>query len=506
MGSICACKQGISMKIELRSFLLASAAFAALSSSAFAAPKATTDSDETNAKIESLEHAVGDLNAQVEQLKAAQAASDSSAALIDLKRSTSEQYADLNNQVAAATAGQNKVGLDDGRLTFASADGRFSVSLRSLVQFDYGYFARGQNPSSVDLNSGDNFRRAQIGIVGTAWRDWSYNFTYDFGGNGTEKNGYIYYAYVQYNGLQPLHVRIGAQTPFVAIEDSTGSGDLLFLERASAVDVTRNIAGAPGREAVEVYAQGDNYLLSAAYTGKTATSAATFGSSQQAFVGRASWLAVNQPGFKWLVDADGTYLFQPPGAAANTNASNTVSFSNGVELAVDTTKSVNTGAIDASKVGEYGVESAAELAGFYGQAGWFHYDVVRLKALPDPTFSGWYGVLSYSLSGETHDYDPTTASFRNLKPAHPLDEGGWGAWEIAGRFSNIDLDFLPLKSAATGGVPGGDQNVWTVGLNWYPTNGLKFQLDFYNISAKHVNAPANNISADAVGIRTQIQF
>ena len=399
-----------------------------------------------------------------------------------------------------------EVSLDNSRLnTVASADGRFSLSLRSLIQFDYGYFAQGKNPASVDLGSGSNFRRAQIGIAGTAWRDWSYNFIYDFGGNGGEKNGYIYYAYVQYDGLAPFHARVGALAPFVGIEDSTGSGDLLFLERASAVDITRNIAGSPGREGVDLYAQGDNYLLSVAYTGKKATDAATF-DAQQALVGRASWLAFNEPDVKLLLDADGTYVFKVPDVAANTYASNVFSFSNGPELGVDATKTVNTGNIDASKVGEYGVESAGEYDALYAQGGWFHYNIERRTAVPSPDFSGFYGLLSYSLTGETHAYDPTTASFRGLRPAHPLGEGGWGAWELLARYSNIDLDFQPLKSAAAGGVAGGVQNVWTLGVNWYPTTGIRFALDYYNIRANHVNAPANNISADAVGLRTQVSF
>jgi phosphate-selective porin OprO/OprP len=492
-------------KYLFRSLLFASA-LAALSAPAFAQSRPASRPDpDTEAKIESLQRAVNDLNAQLAEVKAAQAAADNSAALSDLKRSTSDQYADLNGQISQVGKGAPKVSLDNSRLTVTSADGRFSLSLRSLVQFDYGYFAQGKNPSTVDLNSGSNFRRAQIGIAGVAWRDWSYNFTYDFGGNGVEKNGYIYYAYVQYDGLAPFHARIGALAPFVGIEDSTSSGDLLFLERASAVDITRNIAGSPGREGVDLYAQGDDYLLSVAYTGKKATDAATF-DAQQAFVGRASWLAINDSDVKWLLDADGTYVFKLPDAAANTNTSNTFSFSNGPELAVDSSKTVNTGNIDATKVGEYGVETAAEYAGLYAQGGWFRYNIVRRLALPNPDFSGWYALLTYSLTGETHAYDPTTASFRGLRPAHPLGEGGLGAWEIAARFSNIDLDFQPFKTAATGGVAGGNQNVWTVGLNWYPTTGIRFALDYYNLRANHVNAPANDISADAVGIRTQVSF
>ena len=75
---------------------------------------------------------------------------------------------------------------------------------------------------------------------------------------------------------------------------TTGSGDLLFLERASAQDVSRNIAGGPGREGIDLFAQGDNYLVSVSYTGKKTTDAATF-DAQQALVSRGSWLAINRP-------------------------------------------------------------------------------------------------------------------------------------------------------------------------------------------------------------------
>ena len=50
------------------------------------------------------------------------------------------------------------------------------------------------------------------------------------------------------------------------------------------------------------------------------------------------------------------------------------------------------------------------------------------------------------------------------------------------------------------------QNVWTVGLNWYPVNGIKFQLDYDNLQVSHVNAPTTNISASAIAIRSQISL
>jgi phosphate-selective porin OprO/OprP len=497
------------MTYPFRSLLLASAALAGLSSNAFAASK----SDEANAKLDALERSVADLRNQLQQLKQAQAeaqaAADSSAALADLKRSTSGQYADLNKQIAAVNNGKPKLGFDNGRLTVASADGRFSLSLRSLVQYDYGYFSQGKNPATVDLNSGGYFRRAQFGFVGTAWRDWSYNFTYDFGGNGTEKSGYIYTASLEYDGLKPFVLRIGAFAPPEGLEDATGSGDLIFLERPATADTARNVAGAPGRDAVMVAAQGDNYLAALSYTGNKAGDSGTF-DEQQALVGRLAWLAVNQGNFHWLLDADGTYVFKLPDAVANAvnnPANHLFSFSNGPELAIDATKTVNTGTIDASKVNIWSLETAANWNSLYGQAGYFHYSVTRrASALPNPGFKGWYVQGAYALTGETKRYDPSTASFRQLSPSAPLGEGGIGAWELAARYSNLDLNYLPLVAASAGGIGGGNQNVWTLGLNWYPTSGIRFALDYDNIRVHHPNAPANDLSADAIALRSQVSF
>lgn len=482
------------------SVLLAGVALIALTAPSFAAAKKAT-TQQSDPRIGVLEQQLRDVQQQLADIKGKQADNDSSGAVADLKRSTSAHYEDLNKQLAA----QTRTSIPNGRLTFASPDGAFSLSLRSLVQFDYGYFAQGKNPAGVDLNSGSNFRRAQFGFQGTAFKDWSYNFIYDFGGNGIEKSGYIYYAYLQYDGLGPFHARIGALAPFAGIEDATGSADLLFLERPSVTDIARNVGGSPGREGIDLFVQGDTYLLSVAYTGKKATDAATF-DAQQAVVTRASWLAYSDSSVKWLVDANLTHVFKTADTAANTNLNN-FSFSNGPELAIDATKTVNTGNIDANKVTEFGFETAATYAGFYAQGGWFHFDVERRTAVPNPDFSGWYAALTYSLTGEEHQYDPTTASFRGLRPAKPLgSQGGYGAWEVKARYSDIDLDFNPLTTAAAGGIFGGKQDVWTVGLNWYVNNAIRFALDYDNIRVSHINAPSTNISASAIALRSQISF
>ena len=504
------------MQKNVRIALLAGAALSILAAPALAQssrrnaapPSAPSLPPQSDPRVTLLEQQLRDVRAEVENLKKAQADSDNGAALADLKRSTGAQYSDINNQLAALP----KVGLDNGRLTVASADGRFTLALRALLQYDVGYYAQGKNGTVPDLSSGTNFRRAQIGIQGTAFRDWSYNLTLDFAGNGVEKSGYIYAAYLQYDGLKPFGVRIGAYTPPAGLEDQTGSGDLLFLERPSAVDAARNIAGAPSREAVTVFLQDTNYFASVSYTGQKAGDTGAF-DEQQALIGRAAWLAVNTPDVKWLLDADVTYLFKPAdivaGSVPLTTALTAVSLSGTPELTVDNNvpKTPNTGNIDAHSLTEIGFETAAEYDALYVQGGYFHYSFDRRNpALPDPDFSGWYALATWSLTGETHAYDPTTASFRGLRPASGLGNGGFGAWELKARYSHLDLDYNPLASPASGGVPGGVQNIWTVGANWYPTNGIRFSLEYSNLHLTHENARATDLSADEIGLRTQLSL
>src|SRR5689334_3839412 len=293
-------RHGVFMHKARISFLLAGVALAALSQPGLAAvaKKQSTSPPPPDPRIGVLEQQLRDLQQQLNEIKGAQKATpDYSATVLDLKRSTSDQYADITKQLAA----QSKSTVDNGRFTIASPNGAFSLSLRALVQFDEGYFAQGRNPAGVDFNSGTNFRRAQLGFSGIVFRDWSYNFLYDFGGYGVENRGYIYNAYIEYDGLKPFFFRIGAYTPFLSQEDQTGSGDLLFPERAAAVDVSRNIAGAPSREAASIWVQGDTYHVALSYTGKKSGDGTTTGAAvgtfdaQQALIGRAAWLAVSSP-------------------------------------------------------------------------------------------------------------------------------------------------------------------------------------------------------------------
>jgi phosphate-selective porin OprO/OprP len=132
----------------------------------------------------------------------------------------------------------------------------------------------------------------------------------------------------------------------------------------------------------------------------------------------------------------------------------------------------------------YSVEAAATYGSLFFQGEYFWFNVDRSAntglppiGAPSLNFQGGYAQASYMLTGESHAYNPASASYGGINPAHPfsLYGGGWGAFEIAGRVSMMDLDD---KLATATGIAGGQQLVYTAGLTWYPTRNVRIMLNY----------------------------
>ncbi|MGN6147325.1 MAG: OprO/OprP family phosphate-selective porin [Rhizomicrobium sp.] len=475
------------MRFRVSGALLAGASVLVLASASAqaAAPQ--------QAKIDALQQQIDDLNAQV----------------ADLKRSTSDQYSDVVQRQGEKP--DVIVSLKNGRPSFKSADGDFSLDIRALVQFDSAYYGQGKNPAGVDFSSGSNFRRARLGVQGTLFKDWSYQFIYDFGGSGTEGSS-ISAAYIQYDGWGPLHWRIGAYPTPESFDDTTSASDLVFLERAQPTDLARSIAGSDGRDGTTLFAYDDNYFAAISYTGDLVQDSGVF-DEQQAAVGRVAYRLFKGDDANFAIGADSSYVFKIADTAAGAGSPKALRLRERPELNVDDNniRLIDTGTIDADKLLEWGVEAAGNWRNFYAQGGYFGFDVTRRdSALPDPSFNGWYVQASWVLTGESKPYNPSTGSYGLPKPRNPLsfDKAGTGAWELAARYSVLDLNDnagtagLP---APLGGVRGGEQKIWTAGVNWYPNNAVRFVLDYQHTDVSRLNAAGGDIGAklDAVSLRAQ---
>jgi phosphate-selective porin OprO/OprP len=99
---------------------------------------------------------------------------------------------------------------------------------------------------------------------------------------------------------------------------------------------------------------------------------------------------------------------------------------------------------------------------------------------PNQSFSGFYGYVSWFLTGASRPYDKVAGVFRRVRPRRPLSlsGGGQGAVEVAVRYSLVDL--------TDGSTRGGTMDAGTIGLNWYWTPFLKtrFNWDIAGVSAR----------------------
>lgn len=450
-----------------------------------------------------------DREARIQQLE--QRLSEIQAQLDDLKASSAADVAEVR-RVASA---QPTVTVATGRPVIASSDGDFRFAVRAMAQLDLAAYdqddpatpdnRRGDASNASDLNSGANFRRARLGIEGTAFRDWNYALTYEMGGSGAE-SAQLNQAYIEYTGWKPwetaapLRFRIGAWATPTGLEDATSNTESLFLERAAPAELVRGIAGGDGRTGAGVFGNGERWYASAVLTGAVIGNTAEF-DEQTGYLARFALLPLRGEtyGVHLGVNASGVT------SVADTDASPTtqqrIRLRERPELRNDAIRFVDTGNINSDGVLAYGFEAGGYWRNFFAAGEAYKIDVDRTGAGTDPSFEGWYLQGTWAITGERRRWNAANGGFQGIRPDNPFDVGvgHWGAWEVAARYSSLDLNFHEGAhgSAAVAGdtVRGGEQNITTLGLNWYPNPTVRFLLNYQWIEIDRLD-PENDVVAN----------
>jgi len=163
---------------------------------------------------------------------------------------------------------------------------------------------------------------------------------------------------------------------------------------------------------------------------------------------------------------------------------------------------VNTGPLKASQV----TLQNGEFRGIYGPYAVLSEvtaaEVNRLGT-GDCYFNGGYVDASYMLTGEHLGYDRATGYDDRLIPFHPLGsykdgQRGWGAWQLAARFSWIDL--------SSGSVQGGRLEDETIGLNWYLSPNVRLMFNYVLANLNDAPKAPHNGVCNIFGMRLGIDF
>jgi len=110
-----------------------------------------------------------------------------------------------------------------------------------------------------------------------------------------------------------------------------------------------------------------------------------------------------------------------------------------------------------------GLELAFHRGPFLLAAEYLMADIRRDSGSPDLRFDGYHAEISYVLTGESRGYG--NGVFGGLRP----ENSTLGAWEVAARWSSIDLRDEDIE--------GGKQENLTLGVNWYATDSIRFRAN-----------------------------
>jgi phosphate-selective porin OprO and OprP len=377
-------------------------------------------------------------------------------------------------------------------LTFASKNGDFKLKVGARIHNDWytGSIDNGDFPDGV------RFRRVWLNASGSIYEDFDYKVQYDISGNGALGFKDVY---MGYNGLDLAKIRLGQFREPFSLEELTSNNDITFMERSPMNTL------APSRETGLMFY---NEILDKRMTWAVGAfkNVNNFGDGQEddgasnhLDAEDGNWdVMARLTGLPWY-EEDGRKLLHLGLAGGHREwsgeefgESSRGSFSRGSAL-------VNTGVYDADSVDLIG----AELALVHGPASLqAEYNLAEVE----PAFGGsnainsYYVQGSYFLTGENRPYKE--GAFTYVKPNNnfSLKNGGWGAWELAARYTCLDLD-----DAAAAAAPGGELTDITLGVNWYMNPNIRVIWNYVHAESDNVH-PGDPDNADVFQMRFQLVF
>jgi phosphate-selective porin OprO/OprP len=291
----------------------------------------------------------------------------------------------------------------------------------------------------------------------------------------------------------------------------------MFMERSSVATIAANsLAAGSFRSHIGIRGNTDRLWAGVYLTGPTlgavhissSTPTVVGMSEQYGGFGRVTYQLLQGEGYSLHIGGDAEVVERPPITTAT--GIGALTLSDRPELRIDPTAILSTGTIlNVSKAQVYSGELAAGYGPLFFQGEYFDFNINRAFGMPTLHFNGGYAQGSWTMTGEARAYNPSTGAYATIVPMRPfsLAGGGWGAWEVAARYSTTELDD---RLGSVPGIAGGKQNITTVGLNWYVNRNIRLMFNYlHGTIGKQVSpvvAKDAGAKFDAVAMRTQIAF
>ena len=410
---------------------------------------------------------------------------------LEARNAELEQQAELNEgRIQSVETRAAKAAQFTWAPTISEPTGQFTFKPRGVVEADAAAFF--ERKGGYDFNNGTAFRRARIGLEGTALKWWNYRLEVDFAGNAVG----ITDAYLQYTKIPKTVLTLGQHKAPFGLESNNSDNYNMFLERGMFTNAFGN-AGAERRIGISAaYAPketvnvavglfGDNESISRS----TNTSVTDTPDESWGVNGRATWEPVFDTGKIVHLGVSGYYRTALKVVNAAGDVEDAVRLTDRPNIRVDNGNIADSGIITNTRSLRYGGLEAAGVFGpltIAGEAGRLWLD---RTGFDNEHFTGYYGYAAYMLTGETRPF--RGGNFDRVRPFRELGKDGLGAFEIALRYDHIDLKNTPVLARA-----GNEASSVTLGLNWYFNPFAKLMFNW-------VRFTGDNTPLDPVGTETK---
>lgn len=384
-------------------------------------------------------------------------------------------------------------------LKVKSPDGDFEVKIGGRMHADYTSHSNyGDLPANNRPINGTQIRRGRIALSGSLYKDFDYMIETDFANDATSVKD----LFLVYHGFKaPMELTVGHQKHAMSMEIQESSNDIMFTERSLVSALT--VPFFDRAIGVNLKGFGENWNVQGGLYGDSMGTNATNASNNEGngFGIRGTWTPINEKEKVLHVGLNYGYRNTSDTGTANSGAARMrYRTTNMSELEI-----VDTGTLtdmDRVKTGIF------ELAGMYGPLSFqseFAKSKVSRDLNSDADVSAWYAQAGWTLTGESRTYKGSDGEFKRLSPQNPFDlnNGKWGAWEVAARYDSIDLQDASLT--------GGEAKRLSLSLNWYLNDDVRILAGYSRAFSLDGGAlrNANGSYADDIDVytvRTQWAF
>jgi len=357
-------------------------------------------------------------------------------------------------------------------LKMETADKKFKLQIGGRIMADFAFFSENDTFKASfaegDQKSGTEIRRGRLFMAGLLYNRIGFKAEYEFAdGSPNFKDVYIQLMKLPVVG----NFRVGNYKQPWSLENLTSSKYITFMERSLTNAFARSQILGLGffNHALDKRLTWNVGLF---YDTDQDSPVSNFDTRPGEWNGgfRITGLPWYQDKGRHLVHLGFSYIHEDQGKDGNFKVgsrpeAHLVSFPPvGVDLGPDAMEKIN----------RYNFEAAGVYGPFSLQ---FEYMLLNGDApvgIPGVHYTGWYVHASYFITGEHRKYKTKSGAFARVSPNNNFEDEGWGAWQVALRYSTLDLN--DDNSAAT--YLGGEMDNITVGLNWHLNPNTRFMFNY----------------------------